>query len=78
LCPVWASLNLCNYQYLYNLIPVPVYCPSSCKLCNQVNQCLDTQTSCSFWAASNLCSTVNAISPNICRKSCNNCPAISK
>ena len=78
LCPVWASLNLCNYQYLYNLIPVPVYCPLSCQLCNQVSQCIDTQTSCSFWATSNLCASVNAINPNLCRKSCNNCPTGSK
>ena len=74
LCPFWSSLGYCSYQYLYNLIPVPIYCPVSCKLCNNVQNCIDTQASCTFWANSGLCSTVNSINPNLCRKSCNNCP----
>jgi hypothetical protein len=74
LCPYWASLNYCSYHYTYNLIPLPVYCPQSCKLCNQVQTCVDSQISCAFWASAGLCATANSINPNLCRKSCNNCP----
>jgi hypothetical protein len=73
LCEFWSSSGLCDSQYLYNLIPVPIYCPVSCQLCNKLQKCTDTQLGCIFWAASNLCSLVNSVNKNLCRKSCNTC-----
>ena len=73
LCQYWASLNYCSYQYMFNLIPIPIYCPASCKLCYQLPTCVDSQASCSFWAASTLCPMLDNINQNLCRKSCNNC-----
>ena len=75
LCSYWATNGFCNYQYSYNQIPLPVYCPNSCKLCTQIQNCIDSQSSCTFWASSGLCNTVNNVNQNLCRKSCNNCPA---
>lgn len=34
LCPLWSGTGFCNYRYTFDLIPVPVYCPFSCKSCN--------------------------------------------
>ena len=72
-CPLWHSSGLCANQYLYNLIPVPVYCPVSCKYCNEVQACQDTQINCLFWSTSNLCVLLNSINQNLCRKSCKIC-----
>ena len=35
LCATFAASNYCSFNFLYNLQPVPVFCPFSCKLCNQ-------------------------------------------
>jgi hypothetical protein len=75
LCPIWANAGFCDYRYLYQLIPVPVYCPSSCGACSSppVQACLDTQSNCVLWSSLGLCSQLNSINPNICRRSCGLC-----
>ena len=69
LCSQWAS-SYCSFNYKYNDVPVPIYCPVSCNLCTS---CQDTQPSCTTWASLGLCSVVNAKDPNLCRKSCGLC-----
>jgi hypothetical protein len=73
LCPIWASNGFCNDQYQYNSIPIPVYCPISCKTCNQNLACQDSQANCVFWANTNSCSLLNSINQNLCKKSCGSC-----
>ncbi len=72
-CPLWSSLGLCSFTYLYNSIPVPVYCPKSCGLCRNTNTCKDTQSSCAVWATLGQCGYLNTINPNLCQYSCGNC-----
>ncbi len=41
-CALWSSNGLCNYSFSYNSVPVPVYCVSSCNVCNSncVGKCI--------------------------------------
>lgn len=32
-CALLKSNGFCNYNLFYNMVPVPVYCPSSCNVC---------------------------------------------
>ena len=74
-CTTWSNLGFCSFTYSYEMVPVPVYCPSSCGLCTNVQACADTQTNCPIWAKLGLCPRVNSIDPNLCRRSCDLCPA---
>ena len=73
-CLTWSNLGFCSFKYTYELIPVPVYCPSSCGLCTAVPACADTQTNCALWYTLDLCSKINSLDPNLCRRSCGLCP----
>jgi hypothetical protein len=71
-CTVWKSLEMCNFRYTYNLIPIPVYCPTTCGLCKDISGCIDEQANCAVWASMGLCGEVD--NANICKKSCGTCP----
>lgn len=73
-CYTWSSLGFCSFTYTYELIPVPVYCPTSCGLCTTVQACSDTQTNCPIWSNLGLCPRISSIDANLCRRSCNLCP----
>ena len=78
-CSVWSAFGFCAFTYSYNLVPVPIYCPTSCGLCKSVSACTDTQTNCAIWAQLGLCSLVNARDANLCKKSCGTCaPSVNK
>ena len=36
-CISFKSNGYCNFNYFYNAIPVPLYCASTCNLCQQSN-----------------------------------------
>lgn len=74
LCPTWRLFGYCGFQYNYGYVPVPIACPSSCSLCQNFASCQDSQSNCILWASLGLCSRVNQIDPNLCRKSCQLCP----
>jgi len=74
-CQTWSQNGFCSFSYTFNLVPVPVYCPNSCSLCNDVTACADSQANCVIWSNMGLCASVNAIDPNLCRRSCNTCPS---
>ena len=69
-CKSWANLGFCSFAYIYNSVPVPIYCPMSCGLCTTISGCFDTQERCSTWAQSGYCNSIDA---NLCNKSCNLC-----
>jgi len=73
-CQTWSLSGFCAFTYSYNLVPVPIYCPRTCGLCTNVTACADSQANCVIWANMGLCSKVNQIDPNLCRKSCGTCP----
>lgn len=70
-CPV--SCGLCQTAVIINTQSSNSYSspPSS-------SSCVDSQTSCTQWAALGLCSVVNAQDPNLCRRSCGNCTKLIK
>ena len=72
-CALWNQGGYCSYTYSYNSIPVPVYCPSTCRLCTSIRSCTDSQTNCMYWAKTGLCQRVNQISPDLCKLSCGSC-----
>ena len=74
LCPIWLMMGFCDFRYKYGYVPVPVSCPSSCSLCKSFPSCQDSQSNCILWATMGLCSRVNTIDANLCRKSCGLCP----
>ncbi len=74
-CKSWSAMGFCNNMYLYNSMPIPVYCPYSCRLCNQV--CYDSTPQCSLWSALGFCNILIAQNNIICRKSCGQCYATS-
>ncbi len=79
LCALWKSLGFCSYSYLYQSIPVPVFCPQQCSLCSTVSSCQDNDKNCPVWAQRNLCSFLQQLNLiSVCRLSCNACPSQSK
>ncbi len=72
-CQIWEFYGFCSFAYTYNAVPVPIYCPNTCKLCTDVNVCSDTQTNYGIWFVLGLCDSVNKIDVNACRKSCGYC-----
>ena len=74
LCATFAASNFCSFNFMYNSQHVPLYCPVSCKYCNQVLVpiCRDAQHNCNFLVSINGCSTLNWITQN-CKKSCHLC-----
>lgn len=77
-CSVWSSLGFCDFTYIFNDIPVPVYCPRTCSLCKRVLTCVDQQTNCEIWQKLGMCNKINAVDANICKKSCGNCGGLSR
>lgn len=76
-CSFWNLLGLCGYDYIYGYLPIPYYCPSTCKLCKDLATCRDSQASCKLWAALKLCSVIP--DQNLCKESCGLCvPGIFK
>ncbi len=73
-CATWSHFGFCSFTYTYNSIPVPIYCPQTCGLCNAVSACQDSQANCQIWANMGLCPKVTQIDPNLCRRSCGTCP----
>ena len=71
-CQSWSSLGFCDFTYEYNRVPVPLYCPISCKQCNG-RLCYDSLENCPVWACMGLCSLINAQNNGLCRKSCGGC-----
>ena len=72
-CPVWRTFGFCSFDYVYNYIPIPAFCPKSCDLCSTISPCSDNQIDCSVWAGLGLCETIKAKDANLCRKSCGLC-----
>lgn len=76
-CAYYALNNYCSKLYYIYQIPIPTYCPKSCKTCKNEDNgsltkpCKDTQSVCAFWAASGLCSALT--DTTICPKSCGTC-----
>ena len=77
-CLTWSALGYCDFTYIFNDLPVPVYCPSTCGLCKKVLTCVDQQLNCDVWSKLGMCSTINAVDANICKKSCGNCAGVSR
>lgn len=77
-CSVWRTLGFCSFTYSYQQVPVPIYCPTSCGLCRGVSSCQDSQANCAIWANFNLCPTINARDPNLCKRSCGLCGNLIK
>ena len=73
-CRTWSTLGFCSFTYTYEMVPVPVYCPSSCGLCTAVQACSDTQTNCPIWYELGMCENISSIDANLCRRSCKLCP----
>ncbi len=72
-CQIWEFYGFCSFAYTYKTVPVPIYCPTTCKLCTDANVCADTQINCGIWLTLGLCDSVNQIDENACRKSCGYC-----
>ena len=72
-CATWKSLGYCDFSFTFDDVPVPIYCPNTCGLCRTVLACVDQQPNCALWANLGLCSRINAIDANTCKKSCGNC-----
>jgi len=72
-CTYYAQNQLCSNFFLLNNVPIPKYCPKSCKICSSTIGCFDSQSSCVVWKIFNLCDRLSGISPHPCRKSCNLC-----
>ncbi len=72
-CPVWRSFGFCSFDYVYNYIPIPAFCPKSCDLCNTINFCDDNKPDCVNWAALDFCDTIVNKDPNLCKRSCGLC-----
>ena len=71
LCSSWSYNGLCNFLNTYNSVPVSIYCPTSCGICEGF--CKDSQPNCAVWKNMGFCSTVNKINPLLCTKSCGTC-----
>ena len=72
-CKIWQFYGFCSFSYTYNAVPVPIFCPDSCKLCSNNGICEDTQINCGIWLNLGLCQSVNQIDQYACRKSCGFC-----
>lgn len=72
-CSFYKAVNFCSYKYALGFVPIPVYCPRSCGLCQNGLSCVDEQVNCKIWSVLGLCEKANAINANMCRKSCKNC-----
>jgi hypothetical protein len=70
-CRSWSIMGFCNNMYLFNGLPIPVYCPISCRLCNL--NCYDSATECFLWANLGFCNILIAQNNGICRRSCGQC-----
>ncbi len=70
-CSNWSLNGFCSFAYTYAMIPVPVYCPSSCSICK--SSCADSQTNCVLWKEMGFCPRINNVDPSLCRLSCGNC-----
>ncbi len=70
-CQSWASLGFCNSAYTYSTVPIPLYCPISCRVCNQL--CFDSSDSCPLYASMGLCGVINSKNNGLCRRSCGTC-----
>ena len=78
-CRGWRSNGFCSFSYTFNNVPILIYCPISCNVCNDIKQlCQDSQRSCEVWARLNFCDVVNRENPNLCRRSCGLCGQLTK
>lgn len=73
-CQLWSYQGFCNYKYMFNSVPLPIYCPISCGLCK--GRCFDSQKQCSYWASLGLCNVLNSQNNQLCKKSCGSCGVI--
>lgn len=72
-CQNWAQRGFCKLKYTYNSIPVPIYCPISCNMCNDNQLCTDSTPQCYNWKQQNLCPSIAMQNNGLCRKSCGGC-----
>lgn len=70
-CRSWSSMGFCNLKYTYNQMPVPVFCPISCNVCNLL--CYDAVDQCPLWSSQGICGSINLQNNGLCRKSCGQC-----
>jgi len=73
-CEYYAQNNMCSNLYIVKDVSVITYCPKSCLVCTStgtVQPCVDSQTSCQFWAMTGNCDKLT--DPSICRQSCGLC-----
>lgn len=76
-CPMYARNKLCSDMMKINGVSINDFCPKSCHFCDSLkanrvsNKCVDLNSSCFMWSASNACSRLP--DPNVCKKSCKLC-----
>lgn len=69
-CALWSLNGLCSYSYTYNSIPVPVYCISSCNICNSncIGKFFSKSSFLNLIYSNNLCVLLNQDSQANCKK----------
>ncbi len=77
-CRVWKALGYCSFQYMSNMIPIPIQCPSTCNMCSNYmntasNGCADLEPNCPTWSSLGLCNSIKQKDERLCRKSCKMC-----
>lgn len=71
-CHEWRMHGFCDFNFLFQNIPVPLYCPVSCGVCI-FPPCLDVDINCPLWQSYGFCNYLNTHHPGLCRRSCNAC-----